>query len=466
MWADAWGNGFRTAEQSSKLIDDLRGAHFNSLIVQMRRRGDTLYNSKLEPRIPELSGKYDPLKDLLAKAHDTSDGKQRLDVHAWLVTYHIWDKVAAPKQANHPYNLHPDWLMKDHKGQTRLEGQYTFDPGHPDVQRHTFDVCMEMITNYPIDGLHFDYVRYGSIQHGYHDVTVARFNRLYKRTGIPLPNNPQWLQFRRDQVTALVRKVYLSAIAVRPEVKISASTIAWSPGISTREEWVTRGRPYKDVLQDWRSWMEEGILDINVPMTYFRQHVPTQAKDYEKWTAFMADNRFNRHAVVGPGLYLNSVSNAIHQMRYSRNVTKAGNSTDGVSGYVYRNTNKDNVSTSDFLRALVEPSAYDSITLPIFAEKATIPEMPWKTTPTKGHFKGFITGTSATNYLDGATITVTGPVTRKLTSDATGFFGAVDLPPGKYTLKTAFQGYKGETEKLTVKAGEVANANISLSNSN
>ena len=43
---------------------------------------------------------------------------------------------------------------------------------------------------------------------------------------------------------------------------------------------------------------------------------------------------------------------------------------------------------------------------------------------------------------DGATITLTGPVNRTFLSDATGFFGAVDLPVGVYTLTLNLPGYQ------------------------
>jgi uncharacterized lipoprotein YddW (UPF0748 family) len=463
LWADAWGGNYTTSEKCSQLVADLRSGNFNSLILQARRRGDALYNSHYEPKISELrSQSFDPLGDVIAKAHDTSDGKQRIDVHAWLVTYHVWRGGRPPSQPDHPYNLHRDWLMKDNKGETFLEGQYTFDPGHPDVQRHTFNVCMDIITNYAVDGIHFDYIRYGATSHGYHDVSVARFNRLNNRTGKPEPEDPVWKQFRRDQVTALVRKVYLCGIAARPEVKISASTIAWSPGVTSDLDWTNRARAYNSVLQDWRSWMEEGILDLNVPMTYFRHHQASSATDYYNFCEFVADHRFNRQAIVGPGIYLNTLSNALHQFRYTQRTTAKGNQLDGLCGYAYRETNNERLPSSKFLNALVQTSDYDPVTPPIFAEKASIPVMPWKTAPTMGHLKGFIYGETPTQTLDGATITLNGPIKRKITSDATGFFGSVDVPPGNYSLSANFTDYSLLETNVTIVAGKVATSDLVL----
>jgi uncharacterized lipoprotein YddW (UPF0748 family) len=464
LWVDAWGGNYTTPEKCSRVIADARSANLNSLIIQARRRGDAFYNSHFEPKNTEVQPQsFDPLADLIAKAHDTSNGKQKIEIHAWLVTYHIWPGNRPPTQPDHPFNVHRDWLMKDYHGNILVEGQNTFDPAHPDVQRHTFNVCMDIVTNYNVDGLHFDYIRYANTEQGYHDVAVARFNRLFNRSGKPKPEDEVWKQFRRDQVTALVRKVYLCAIAARPEVKLSASTIAWSPGVTSDIEWTNRGRAYGSVLQDWRGWMEEGILDLNCPMTYYRHHRPESVVDYYKWCSFAADHKFNRQLVIGPGIYLNSVSNGLHQMRYTRKATANGNKADGVCGYAYRETNNERVSTADFLAALTKPSRFDAESPPMFAERAEIPPMPWKTAPTTGHLKGFVYGDSAANVMDGATITLDGPVKRKMISDATGFYGSVDLPPGSYSITADYAGFRFLESGVTISVGDVTTRDLLLS---
>ena len=65
---------------------------------------------------------------------------------------------------------------------------------------------MDIITNYNVDGLNFDYIRYAGAAEGYNDVTVGRFNRLFNRSGAPATDDAVWKQFRRDQVTGLFAK--------------------------------------------------------------------------------------------------------------------------------------------------------------------------------------------------------------------------------------------------------------------
>src|SRR5205823_7155184 len=56
------------------------------------------------------------------------------------------------------------------------------------------------------------------------------FNARYGTSGYPKSNDPRWNDWRREQVTNFVRRVYLSAKAIRPSIKISAALIAWSNG--------------------------------------------------------------------------------------------------------------------------------------------------------------------------------------------------------------------------------------------
>ena len=466
FWVDAFGTGFKDAAQVTTLMNDLRAAKANAVVPEIRKRGDAYYSgSPYEPKAADISpSSFDPLQDMINKAHDTSGGKQRIEVHAWIVSYKIWSNQSTPPPVStppHPYNAHPEWLTENVLGEIWDGNSYSFDPGHPEVQRYTYDVCMDIISRYDIDGFNFDYIRYTGNTWGYHPVTVARFNAQYNRTGQPSPTDPDWKQFRRDQVTALVRKVYLNAIALKPNIKISADTITWAPGPASLASWYSSSAAYNSVLQDWRGWMEEGILDLSIPMAYFDQSGAYTA-DWIKWNDFAKDHQYNRYTVIGPGIYLNTVADAIEQMRFTRTASSLGNHARGVCGYSYRVTNDEGVSRATFINALVNPSAYDPITPPIFDQQAAVPVMPWKASPTLGHLKGTIHSGNLANGLDGALVTLTGPANRTQTNDATGFYGFVDLPPGNYTVQASFPGYVSGSANVTIGAGTVATRDLDL----
>ncbi len=471
LWADAFHDGMKTAAQVTQLVDRARAGNFNAVFVQVRKRGDAYYNSPLEPKAADVSPQsFDPLADLIAKANT---GGPRIEVHAWIVTYNIWNSQStAPPQAAHPWNLQPEWLTERDDGVKWDGANYAFDQAHPEVQAHTFAVCQDILTRYAVDGLHFDYIRYtdsnssvGSQPWGYHPVALERFRALTGRTDRPAPSDAQWLQFRRDQVTALVRKVYLHGWNIRPAARISAALICYgsAPSALTASAFAQRDA-YGRVLQDWRGWMQEGILDLAIPMIYRDYSVTQRRAEYDAWCAWTRDQQFGRMGAAGAGLYLNSVSSGIAEIKQSRTAGAGGVKLGGVIGYSYAVTNKDGVPRSTFLDALTDEATaetYDPGGTPVFLSPAAAPGMPWKTDASRGHLMGTLTNSGGTAF-DGASVTLTGAVTRTLKTDATGFFGAVDLPAGTYTLTVNMSGFAPVTRPVTVAGALVTESPVTL----
>lgn len=456
LWVDAFHAGFRSSTEVRQLIADARAGHFNALVVEVRKRGDAYYQSRFEPEATDIAAGYDPLADLITQAHS---GLLPIEVHAWIVTYPIWkSETTSPTQADHPYLLHPDWLAKTDTG-TTWEGNYNFDPGHPAVQEHTWNVAMDIVSRYDVDGLQLDYVRYPGREWGYNATSVARFNRRYGRSGQPAASDPTWMQWRRDQVTGLLRRIYLSVVALKPQVKVSAATITWTPSVATAAEW-SSSAAYSSVLQDWRAWMQEGTLDLNVPMAYFRQ--AANGTDYLRWIRFAEDHRYARHVAIGPGTYLNSASNAIVQMRATRSTTAAGHCADGMVLYSYAVTCT-NLDRAQFLQALVSPSANDTNPLPVYRDRTSPPAMSWKQAPSRGHILGRALHGVSGEALDPATLQLTGnSLTRTQATDGNGWFGFVDLPPGPYSLRASSSSLVPATAQLTVQTGVVARVDFNL----
>jgi len=199
-------------------------------------------------------------------------------------------------------------------------------------------------------------------------------------------------------------------------------------------------------------------------MAYFDQ-AGQYAPDWTNWNAYIKDRRYNRHSIVGPGIYLNSMSNALFQMRYSRRPSPSGHFADGVCGYSYAVPSDDGASRATFLAALTSTnvsSLYDPSPVPLFLDPASTPVMPWKSSPTRGHLKGFVfNGTNGAGF-DGAAVTLTGPTNRTLLTDAGGFYGAVDLPLGSYMVSAGFPGFMSRNTNLTVTAGMVTSRDLTL----
>lgn len=434
FWVDAWHPGIKTRAQVDQLISTVRSLKMNAVFAQVRRRGDTYYPSPFEPWATDADQTFDALAYLIQKAHT---GTPRIDVHAWITTYPIASDPP-PSNPDHPYNRYPDWLMKDVSGNTVFDGGYWFDPGHPGVEQFTYDIMMDLVTRYDVDGIHFDLVRYPGDQWGYNAVSVQRFNAAYGRTGQPSYTDAAWCDWRRAQVTGLVRKVYADAIRIKPAVKVSAATVTWTPAASEDDNWPT-ARPYRQVFQDWRSWMQEGILDLNVPMDYY----DCGEEDFYTWLCFIIEHQYDRQTLVGVSSCDKSDACLNEQILATRMPCAGGTRGKGWCIFSYNCTT----------------SGHQSIIASLCPGLAPIPDMPWKSAPTKGHIRGAVTYAAVTP-LDNATVSLTGPTSRTAKTDGTGFYAFIDLPPGSYTVTASKSGYGTKAVGCSVTAGQVATADI------
>ncbi len=473
LWVDAFHGGIKTPSQTAQLVADARAGNFNAIVVQVRKRGDAYYESTFEPRATDISPSgYDPLADLISQAHA---GPEPLQVHAWIVSYNIWNSEnGIPAQPDHPFRLHPEWLTFNENG-TQWDGaNYQFDPALPAVQKHTFDVVMDLVTRYAIDGVHFDYIRYSESgspgNHsvwGYHPEAVARFNTLQGRSGIPAAGDAAWLQFRRDQVTALVRKTWLSVLEARPEVCVSAACITFgnAPTSATASAFAVT-EPYRRVLQDWRGWLEEGILDLAIPMIYRRYDTASGVQGFADGGRRAQEYQAGRAAAIGVAFYLNSIADNLTQLKIARAaVPGSGLTASGAVGYSYAVPADSGETRAMLYAALTDPASAELHTpgeAPLYLDPVSPPGMPWKSDPAFGHLLGFALDGRNQTALDGATVLLSGPETRTLRTDATGFFGAVGLVPGAYMLTVSFPGLPDLAQSLVISGGGATRRDVQL----
>jgi hypothetical protein len=263
-----------------------------------------------------------------------------------------------------------------------------------------------------------------------------------------------WCDFRRQQVTDLVKKCYAEVMSIKPQVKMSVDAVAWM-GADPNTDWPLT-RSYTDVFQDSRGWMEQHIIDMNIMMNYKREYVSSQANDYRLWTQFLVDtaSATGRHGVAGPGIYMNSINDSITQLGYARST-----GADGLCMYSYRVTNKDGAPSSSF---------YDALTSSLFQEPAPVPDMPWKSAPTTAMLFGQVTDKFEPNHpiyqnwVYKAAVTARGPVVRKVITDATGTYFFSDLPPGQYQVIVWADGFVDHTVNTTLTVGPAKRLDFQL----
>lgn len=296
-----------------QMVETAKRAGFNTLLVQVRGRGDAYYDSRIEPRAAELeddADNFDPLALTLQLAH-----AQGMQVHAWFTADLVSSATLLPRSRTHIVERHPEWLMVPRAlagklaampadlpayvgalarwsrvESDRVEGLY-LSPIAAASRAYTTSVAADLVARYPLDGLHLDYIRYPGDQFDYSATALAEFRRAtapfladadrqrldrQAKTSVTawpdaLPD--EWARFRRDRLTDLVTSIRSAALAARPGLMISAAVI---PDADEARS----GR-----LQDWREWARAGLVDTLCPMIYttdadaFRQAVTRVKSD-------------------------------------------------------------------------------------------------------------------------------------------------------------------------------------------
>lgn len=439
FWADAFRVGFKTPEQVDRLIADVQLARCNAVFIEVRLDGYSYYLRSLEPphQDREYSKGFDALEYAIYKAHEIG-----IEVHAWFPVYPLWRSARPPEDDRHIWYRHGPaaegrdmWMTLSSTGGIST----SLDPGHPDALRYLADVIVDPVRHYDLDGVHLDYVRYPeTAAFGYNPVALERF----ERSGLT-----SFAEFRRRQVTDLVRQVSLRVHAIKPIVVVSAAVITWGNG-PVNDTGYRALDAYSRVFQDWRGWLEEGLIDLAMPMSYFRE--PANSGFLTRWLDYYKDRQYNRRIFAGLGSYLNSIADSKLQ------IDRVRERGLGVAHYSYASTN-----ILDARGFPIEPNEafYRAVgeRLPELTPLRIHETMPWMSQ------RGGAMGWLVSEQSDGVTAVLESDdgaefAPRRMSTDGTGFFGFVDLPAGRYRIRFLDRVTEEEifrTIAMDVRAGEV-----------
>ena len=321
----------RDVLKSKKSIDDMVNfaieKNINHLFVQVRGRGDSFYESQFTSRSQILSeSEFDPLAYLL----DTANGKG-INIHAWVNVYFLWSSKSLPKDERHILHMQQQWLDTTEEWPVDVGKQLEMvavnnyseglflSPNHPDVNEYLIKVFRELITNYDIDGLHLDYIRYQDAEYGRNPYAIAQFKSEsgndpgpwfleMERSTIASPrliaNMKRWNNFKRKAVTSLVKDTRALVDEVRPDCIISAAV---KPNL-----YVARERYF----QEWNVWLAAGYLDWVVPMNY-----SSKKREFARNIDVINDNfpkKYREKIIMGIALYNQTPSEASEKIKFSR----------------------------------------------------------------------------------------------------------------------------------------------------
>ena len=283
-------------ESIAVLVRSAKEHGFNTLFVQVRGRGDAYYSGGTEPRASDLlrqPDRFDPLGTVLDAAHGAG-----LRVHAWVNVNLISSAVELPVAREHIVYRHPSWLMVPRdiaqelavmdpespgyvgklarwtRAQSgEVEGLYA-SPVLPEAAEYVATIAGDLVKRYPLDGIHLDYARYPSDRFDYSRTAIREFRTWIRahvssserraadqQESVDLFAYPdafpdEWRTFRMSRMTALVDRVHAAVKRQRPSLIVSAAVAPDAHEAAQRR------------LQDWRGWLDAGLVDAICPMAY------------------------------------------------------------------------------------------------------------------------------------------------------------------------------------------------------
>ncbi len=231
---------------------------FTAIVPNMLWAGTAFYESKILPVARDVTEKGDQIKECLAACK-----KYGIECHIWKINWNTGWRVSEEftrkmKEQNRiqvgfDRKPDPDWLC----------------PSHPANQELEINSMLEVVKNYDVTGIHFDYIRYPNEDFCFCDGCRERFESAI---GMRIKNWPldvrtnsklreQWLEFRRGNITKVVRMISEEARRIKPGIKISAAVFP---------DW----RFARDTVgQDWKLWCEKGYMDFVCPMDYMSNNL-------------------------------------------------------------------------------------------------------------------------------------------------------------------------------------------------
>ncbi len=277
VWVTRWQ--YKTAKDIEEVMKTIDTNNFNTVFFQVRGQGDAYYKSKYEPWAAELTGTlgkdpgFDPLAVAITEAH-----KRGLKLHAWVNMMPMWRGTSLPDpNVKHMLNTHPDWVLKNSKGEpmTLQDGYIFANPLNYDVQNYLLHILIDIADNYPIDGMHLDYIRFPSPSWGNDPETM----KTYQQVAPKIPSFDEW---RRYMLTRFVARVKFTLMYTKHKPQLSAAVIGYY-----KDVWgwgYANSGSYDKYLQDSKMWVTFNFVDFITPMIYWtigaKPEFETLVKDF------------------------------------------------------------------------------------------------------------------------------------------------------------------------------------------
>jgi len=251
-WNLDWPMQHHSVEEQKRhlkdILDRLQRLNINTVFFQARIRGDVFYNSQIEPVSPYAKRGFDYLQFTIEECH-----KRGMECHAWIVTFPLGSKKQVSAHGKNSVVYKKPGLCK------LFNNEWYLDPGNPQTREYVVDIVDEIVRNYDVDGVHFDYIRYPEKASKFPD------SDTYRKYGKGMDLN----DWRRDNINKLVANIYDHVKLLKPWVQVSSSPIGKYRDLGQNgSSWTA----YSSVFQDAAYWMRSGKHDALYPMLYYKDN--------------------------------------------------------------------------------------------------------------------------------------------------------------------------------------------------
>ncbi len=249
-------------KEALKLLDLLADNNYNAVIFQVRPHCDALYKSDLEPWSYYLTGEqgkapepfYDPLEFWIEEAHNRG-----LELHAWLNPYRAHHVAGGEVTDASIVRLKPELVLELERG------YWWLDPSKQETQDHSFNVVMDLVKRYDLDGIHFDDYFYPYPDYNnFKDFPDDESWKSYQEEGGKLSRG----DWRRESVNTFIERLYNGIKSEKSHVKFGLSPFGfWRPYYPPS---ITVGFDQHNTLYaDARLWLNKGWIDYYTPQLYW-----------------------------------------------------------------------------------------------------------------------------------------------------------------------------------------------------
>ncbi len=227
-------------------MKSLRGANINAVFPYVCSSGVAWYDSRYLPRASQTD--YLALAVQAGRKYGVPVHARTLGLYAMCAPSAFIDRLREQGR-----------LMVSPSGKTKN----WLCPVNPANRRLIRQLAVEIVSRYPVDGFQIDYMRYPGEQYCFCPLCRKAFQEYVGATISNLPEavkkgplRDKFLDWRRKQVTDLVREIGNDILAVRPDVIISAAVFI---------NWEDHRNGF---AQDWKKWVDWGLVDMVCPMNY------------------------------------------------------------------------------------------------------------------------------------------------------------------------------------------------------